>query len=102
MNGANGKFADSQNGTNVTNGTSKNPKKLWEHPSPKSTAMYKFLQHVNEKYGLQLSNYEELHKWSTEEIGEFWGTCWDHLGIRAKSQPAMVRTFIYAHNMNVC
>jgi len=102
MNGANGQFADSQNGTIGTNATSNHSKQLWEHSSPKSTAMYKFLQHVNKKYSLQLANYEALQKWSTEEIGEFWGTCWDHLGIRAKSPPAMVRTFIYALNMNVC
>jgi acetoacetyl-CoA synthetase len=91
MNGANGQFLDSQNGTNVANGTSKSPKMLWKHPSPKSTAMYEFLEHVNKKYSLQLSSFEELHKWSTEETGDFWGTCWDHLGIRAKSQPPKVR-----------
>lgn len=91
MNGANGHFMDSYDGTNTTNGISKNTKLLWQHQSPKSTAMYKFLEHVNEKYHLQLSSFEDLHKWSIEEIGEFWGTCWDYLGVKAKSQPSEVR-----------
>lgn len=29
------------------------PRKLWEHPDPSSTAMYKFMQEINEKYGLK-------------------------------------------------
>jgi hypothetical protein len=32
----------------------KMPKKLWEHPNPESTDMYKFMQEVNQKYNLQL------------------------------------------------
>lgn len=30
------------------------PRKLWEHPDPTSTAMYKFMQVLNQKQGLQL------------------------------------------------
>jgi hypothetical protein len=30
------------------------PKKLWEHPDPKSTEMYRFMQEVNQKYKLNL------------------------------------------------
>jgi len=30
------------------------PRKLWEHPDPKSTEMYKFMQEVNQKYKLDL------------------------------------------------
>lgn len=30
------------------------PRKLWEHPDPKSTDMYKFMQEVNKKHGLNL------------------------------------------------
>lgn len=30
------------------------PKKLWEHPNPKETEMYKFMQEVNRKQNLQL------------------------------------------------
>lgn len=30
------------------------PRKLWEHPDPKSTQMYQYLQSVNSKFNLQL------------------------------------------------
>lgn len=30
------------------------PRKLWEHSNPKSTEMYKFMQKVNRKHGLNL------------------------------------------------
>lgn len=30
------------------------PRKLWEHSDPKSTEMYKFMQNVNRKHGLNL------------------------------------------------
>lgn len=30
------------------------PRKLWEHADPTSTAMYKFMQTINQKEGLQL------------------------------------------------
>lgn len=30
------------------------PRKLWEHPNPKDTEMYKFMQLINQKYSLEL------------------------------------------------
>ena len=30
------------------------PRKLWEHPDPKSTAMWKFMQDANSKHGLNM------------------------------------------------
>jgi hypothetical protein len=32
----------------------KMPRKLWEHPNPESTAMWKFMQDLNRTYGLNL------------------------------------------------
>lgn len=32
-------------------------RKLWEHPNPESTAMYKFMQLANEKHNLKLKVY---------------------------------------------
>ena len=42
-----------------------------------------FITHLNEKYGLNITNYRELHAWSVENIPEFWATMWDYAGIRA-------------------
>lgn len=63
---------------------------LWKHPSPMSTPMFQFLNHVNQKFGLQLSNYEELHKWSTDHVAKFWGRVWSFVGIKAENQPLRV------------
>ena len=30
------------------------PRKLWEHPDPKGTDMWKFMQESNRRYGLNL------------------------------------------------
>lgn len=35
--------------------TTQLPRKLWEHPNPTSIEMYKFMQEVNKKHGLNLT-----------------------------------------------
>lgn len=45
------------------------PRKLWEHPDPKSTAMWKFMQNANAKHGLKMEAsdlplYFEVYKYS--------------------------------------
>ena len=48
--------------------------------------MWKFMQDVNKKYGLQLNNYDDLYNWSIENIAKFWGEVWETTGVKA-SQP---------------
>jgi hypothetical protein len=60
--------------------------KLWEHPDPESTHMWKFMQDVNKKHQLQLKTYDDLYKWSIEHIADFWGEVWKTTGVKA-SQP---------------
>jgi acetoacetyl-CoA synthetase len=45
--------------------------------------MWKFLQHVNSKYGLNLSDYPGLYKWSVDNVPEFWGEVWHFTGTKA-------------------
>ncbi|KAK4456063.1 acetoacetyl-CoA synthetase [Podospora aff. communis PSN243] len=56
---------------------------LWRHESPQATQMWKFLQHVNSKYGLQLKDYPTLYRWSVDNIAAFWEEVWDFTGITA-------------------
>ncbi|KAI4932932.1 hypothetical protein J4E85_003335 [Alternaria conjuncta] len=70
------------NGTKGANGTSTGPKLLWKHSSPKTTPMYQFLQSVNQTHNLQLSDYSQLHKWSIDNINEFWQRTWEFVGVR--------------------
>lgn len=51
------------------------PRKLWEHPNPKSTLAYKFMQTANRKHNLNLQTWDDLHAWSVNHRADFW----DHL-----------------------
>lgn len=48
------------------------PPKLWEHPNPKSTNAWKFMQAVNSKYGLHMKAWDDLHDWSIRSNSAFW------------------------------
>ncbi|KAI9681036.1 MAG: hypothetical protein M1822_007110 [Bathelium mastoideum] len=59
------------------------PPVLWKHASPESTPMWSFLQTLNAKYGLQLRDYDDLYRWSIENVASFWLEIWHQLGINA-------------------
>ncbi|KAK3714792.1 hypothetical protein LTR37_007527 [Vermiconidia calcicola] len=48
------------------------PRKLWEHPNPRSTLAWKFMQTANRKHGLNLQSWDELHAWSVDHRNDFW------------------------------
>ena len=57
---------------------------LWE-PSKSAiekTNMYKFMQGVNERFGRSFSKYEELYRWSIDNIPDFWASMWDFAQIK--------------------
>lgn len=56
---------------------------LWRHKDPKSTAMWRFLENVNEKYDMNLQTYADLHRWSVENVASFWEQVWHFTGIVA-------------------
>ncbi|MFP4225774.1 MAG: acetoacetate--CoA ligase [Desulfobacterales bacterium] len=61
---------------------------LWQ-PSEeqiKQTNMYRFIQYVNGRYNLSISNYQELYQWSVDQIPDFWAAMWDFADI-IHSQP---------------
>ena len=43
--------------------------------------MTDFRREVNRRYGLDLSDSLELHRWSVGNIARFWDTAWDYVGI---------------------
>lgn len=60
-------------------------KVLWK-PSPEKVAksqMTAFRLRVNERYGLELADYDELWRWSVEHIEEFWTEVWEFCDLRA-------------------
>jgi hypothetical protein len=79
----------------MANGTAKGPekgkRKLWTHPDPGSTRMAAFMRGVNQKYGLKLRSYDDLYRWSIDDIASFWGEVWDFTGITASKHYDEVR-----------
>lgn len=55
--------------------------KLWENSNPKASEMYKFIQHVNQKYSKTISTYDDLYLWSIENTSEFWNEVWKYTGM---------------------
>ncbi|EGU83212.1 hypothetical protein FOXB_06286 [Fusarium oxysporum f. sp. conglutinans Fo5176] len=56
---------------------------LWSPQNLNETNAVKFINHVNEKYGLRLQTYEDLYKWSVgdETINHFWAQAYAWLKI---------------------
>ncbi|OCL02148.1 acetoacetyl-synthase [Glonium stellatum] len=64
---------------------------IWQpkHDDLHSSAMAKFKNYVNKRYGLSLKNYLELHAWSVdaETAGDFWLALFNFLDMRATNPP---------------
>lgn len=56
-------------------------KPLWFPRNPCGSRTFRFRDTVNSKYGISLSSYEDLYKWSIENISDFWSTVWDETGV---------------------
>ncbi|KAL4646582.1 acetoacetyl-CoA synthetase [Arapaima gigas] len=56
-------------------------KVLWYPDSKKNTQMDSFRVQVNQDFGLNLANYNELFQWSVESYPEFWAEVWRFCGI---------------------
>ncbi|KAI1075924.1 acetoacetyl-coenzyme A synthetase [Whalleya microplaca] len=48
------------------------PRKLWEHPNPKSTQMYEFMQLINKKHQTALKTFHDLYQYSITRRSEFY------------------------------
>lgn len=84
-----GYFPEPAEYNKATHGIS-NAKELWRHTAPLKTPMFKFMMEVNQKYGLEIRSYEDLHRWSVTQVGKFWGLVWDFVGVKAHPRPLRV------------
>ncbi|KAF4584476.1 acetoacetyl-CoA synthase [Ophiocordyceps camponoti-floridani] len=67
------------------------PRKLWEHPNPKDTSMWCFMQLANRRYDLQLKTYWDLYNWSCDQRAAFYRLLWEyHPWIHAGSYSSVV------------
>lgn len=54
---------------------------LYSPQSPENSATFRFQTRVNSEFGLSLSTYHDLWKWSTAHIDKFWSLVWDDTGV---------------------
>ncbi len=56
---------------------------LWRPPADRvrEANLTKFLAFVNQKYGLTIKSYPDLHRWSVDKVSDFWSAVWDYTGI---------------------
>jgi acetoacetyl-CoA synthetase len=60
-------------------------KPLWE-PSPEDrerAEMTRFMRWAGERRGRAFAGYDELWRWSVEEVEDFWASIWEFFGVRA-------------------
>lgn len=50
----------------------------------------RFIGHVNKTRGLKIGTYEQLYRWSVENIPDFWAAVWKFTDIRASKYDAVV------------
>jgi acetoacetyl-CoA synthetase len=58
---------------------------LWA-PTPERAAgseVARYMRWLADTRGLHFDDYQALHRWSVEQLEDFWATMWDFLGIRA-------------------
>ncbi|KAK0739544.1 hypothetical protein B0T21DRAFT_436504 [Apiosordaria backusii] len=56
------------------------PRKLWEHPSPETTLMYRFMQSLNRQHSLSLKSFNDLHAFSLSQRSLFWSSVFNSAG----------------------
>ncbi|MDZ7582234.1 MAG: acetoacetate--CoA ligase [Deltaproteobacteria bacterium] len=62
-------------------------KLLWQ-PSEqriKASNLHRFMNLINDRFGQDFMGYEDLYRWSIENIPDFWATLWDFAGIIASA-----------------
>ncbi len=58
---------------------------LWE-PSPedlKRAGMTRYMRWAGERRGRPFADYDELWRWSVDELEDFWASIWEFCGVRA-------------------
>jgi acetoacetyl-CoA synthetase len=67
-------------------------KMLWRPSTQrvKDSNMYRFMEFVNARHGKNLSDYDQLYRWSVDNIPDFWAAMWDFAPIKASRRYDLV------------
>ena len=66
------------------------PEKLWE-PSAgliERSRLREYMRWLEAERGLRFETYDELWRWSVDDLEAFWRSIWDFFGVRADGEPA--------------
>ncbi len=68
------------------------PEKLWEPSSElvEASRLTEYMRWLERERGLRFHSYEELWRWSVEDLDGFWSSIWEHLGVLADGDPEPV------------
>jgi acetoacetyl-CoA synthetase len=66
---------------------------LWEPPVDvrETTRIGRFLTWLEHERGLQFETYDELHRWSVDDLDGFWSAIWEHFGVRGSYERVLGR-----------
>ena len=58
---------------------------LWEPPAElvERARLTEYMRWLESKRGLRFQGYEELWRWSVDDLEAFWGSIWDFFGVQA-------------------
>jgi acetoacetyl-CoA synthetase len=61
------------------------PEKLWEPPAAlvERARLTEYMRWLAAERGLELDGYDELWRWSVEDVEAFWASIWDFFGVQA-------------------
>ena len=64
-------------------------KVLWTPPKDRAEAstMAQFMRWLETERGLTFTDYNEMWRWSTDDLEGFWSAIWEFFDIRASQQP---------------
>jgi acetoacetyl-CoA synthetase len=65
---------------------------IWRPPADarEQTRLGRYTAWLERERGLRLASYEELWRWSIDELEDFWGSIWDHFEVAASTAPRAV------------
>ncbi|HKO32927.1 MAG TPA: acetoacetate--CoA ligase [Candidatus Limnocylindria bacterium] len=63
------------------------PPILWSPPADvrATSRVGHYLDWLDRERGMRFSAYDELWRWSTDDLGAFWQSVWDHLNVRSST-----------------
>jgi acetoacetyl-CoA synthetase len=73
-------------------GTTRQGDVLWTPPpdARSTTKLGRYMDYLRDERGQDFAEYEDLRKWSVEDLEGFWGSIWDFFDIRAHTPPERV------------